>query len=581
MARGRNWVAGEQLAQVDNRDPFAPSVWRSPVYRTPEPVIMVVQLVRLIWRLLWFALTHPGVDAVTALVVVTWLGMGWPGLVGLAVVMVIGLAGLRVIQPAWFARFVAVPIGDWLRWWFYRRRWKAAMTLAGLAPDYQGQPVLPVLDRVHRAGAVDLVRAALVTGQAPADFEARAENLAHAFGARLCRIRATAPGVVVLELVRADTLADPIGALPVTGEVDLAGLPVGRCEDGSPWRLRLAATHVLIAGATGSGKGSVIWSLIRALLPAIASGWVQVWALDPKRMELSFGRALFCRYVCQAAAMVELLEAAVAVMHDRAGQFGGRTRTFTPGTEFPFVVVLVDELAFLTAYQPERDLRKRAEAAIATLTSQGRSVGVCVVGALQDPRKDVISLRNLFSTRIALRLDESDQVDMVLGDGARDRGALADQISPLPYTGAGVGIRAAGGLPGPGAGPGRLRRPTPTSAPWPTRSATCPAVAYEGNRLAHRRTLPRMPDRAGPGRHRQAGPAGRVPPVRLRRTVRHRRHRLGRCLVTAQGGRRGPSGWRCRWPAPWSRIWPPSTAPACGRCSCAGPRSTPATSSRC
>ena len=76
MPRGRDWVAGEQLAQVDNRDPFAPPVWRSPVYRTPEPVIMVVQLVRLIWRVLWFALTHPGVDAVAALVVVTWLGTG-------------------------------------------------------------------------------------------------------------------------------------------------------------------------------------------------------------------------------------------------------------------------------------------------------------------------------------------------------------------------------------------------------------------------------------------------------------------------------------------------------------------------
>jgi DNA segregation ATPase FtsK/SpoIIIE-like protein len=93
--------------------------------------------------------------------------------------------------------------------------------------------------------------------------------------------------------------------------VDLAALPVGRCEDGSLWRLRLVSTHVLIAGATGSGKGSVIWSMVRALLPAIASGWVQVWALDPKRMELSFGR----------------------------------TRTFTRSTEFPFVVVLVDELA--------------------------------------------------------------------------------------------------------------------------------------------------------------------------------------------------------------------------------------------
>ena len=67
------------------------------------------------------------------------------------------------------------------------------MTLAGLAPDYRGQPVLPVLDNVHRAGAVDLVRVGLVTGQAPADFEARAENLAHAFGARLCRIPAPRP----------------------------------------------------------------------------------------------------------------------------------------------------------------------------------------------------------------------------------------------------------------------------------------------------------------------------------------------------------------------------------------------------
>ncbi len=136
-----------------------------------------------------------------------------------------------------------------------------------------------------------------------------------------------------------------------------------------------------------------------------------------------------------AAAGLGVLAAAAA----RAERFGGRTRTFTLSTEVPFLLVLVDELAFLTAYQPERDLRKRAEAAIATLTSQGRSVGVCVVGALQDPRKDVISLRNLFSTRIALRLDESDQVDMVLGDGARDRGALADQISPDPWTGAGVG----------------------------------------------------------------------------------------------------------------------------------------------
>ena len=41
MPGGRNWVRGEYLAQLDNRDPFAPPVWRSPVYRTPEAVILV------------------------------------------------------------------------------------------------------------------------------------------------------------------------------------------------------------------------------------------------------------------------------------------------------------------------------------------------------------------------------------------------------------------------------------------------------------------------------------------------------------------------------------------------------------
>jgi S-DNA-T family DNA segregation ATPase FtsK/SpoIIIE len=61
-----------------------------------------------------------------------------------------------------------------------------------------------------------------------------------------------------------------------------------------------------------------------------------------------------------------------------------------------------------------------------------------VVAALQDPRKDVLAIRNLFPDRIAMRLDEPDQVDMVLGDGARDRGAACELISADPATGAGV-----------------------------------------------------------------------------------------------------------------------------------------------
>ena len=99
---------------------------------------------------------------------------------------------------------------------------------------------------------------------------------------------------------------------------------------------------------------------------------------------------------------------------------------------------VVDEVAFLTAYQSDKKLRERIMAALATLTTQGRAVGFCVMAALQDPRKEVMNIRNLFPDKIALRLDESEQVDMVLGDGARDRGATRRSHLHRPRHGAGV-----------------------------------------------------------------------------------------------------------------------------------------------
>lgn len=134
-----------------------------------------------------------------------------------------------------------------------------------------------------------------------------------------------------------------------------------------------------------------------------------------------------------------LLEDAVTAMQARARRFAGRQRDHTPTPDHPFVVIMVDEIAFLTAYQADRKLRERTVAALATLTTQGRAVGFCVVAALQDPRKEVLNIRNLFPDKIALRLDEPSQADLVLGDGARDRGATCDQISTNPRIGAGVG----------------------------------------------------------------------------------------------------------------------------------------------
>ncbi len=144
-------------------------------------------------------------------------------------------------------------------------------------------------------------------------------------------------------------------------------------------------------------------------------------------------------YAAGPGQIADQLEADVQAMQQRATRYAGRQREHTPTADEPFVVVVVDEVAFLTAYQPDRKLRERTVAALATLTTQGRAVGYSVVAALQDPRKEVLNIRNLFPDKVALRLDEPSQVDLVLGDGARDRGALCDQISSDPVTGAGVG----------------------------------------------------------------------------------------------------------------------------------------------
>ena len=172
---------------------------------------------------------------------------------------------------------------------------------------------------------------------------------------------------------------------------------------------------------------------------------MRVWCLDPKGgMELAPGRGLFARFVYgdpdegadYEGEFARVLEDAVAVMRRRQAALRGRTRLHTPTVAEPLVLVVVDELASLTAYVTDRDAKRRIAAALSLLLSQGRAVGVTVVGAVQDPRKEVLSVRDLFPTRVALRLSEADHVALVLGQGARDRGARCDQIpESLPGVG--------------------------------------------------------------------------------------------------------------------------------------------------
>ena len=131
----------------------------------------------------------------------------------------------------------------------------------------------------------------------------------------------------MLELVRRDALAAVIPALPIPAVTDLRALPVGRREDGEPFTIRLHGTHLLIAGATGAGKGSYLWGLVRAMLPAMAAGLVQVHACDPKLMELAFGRAMFERFGKYAADPADIADLLEADVRRHAGPGGPVRRT--------------------------------------------------------------------------------------------------------------------------------------------------------------------------------------------------------------------------------------------------------------
>lgn len=406
-----------------------------------EAVVRLVLLVlRTVVRLTRFALRHPRVSsAVTALVLLDrYTGH-------LAVVLLVGglVAATMVWGLAWRGSF---RVHVWPRLhaaWLtctLPRRWRLIASQIGLVVhDHRGGEGRWVHGgvgevRVTPAGIVRL-RVGIPTGLTLADYARKSDALAVAFRAREARVTPAGASSVWIELHRIDVLADTIAPLPVRPEPELtlSGIAVGRHEDGTPWLFNVSGTHVLIAGATGAGKGSVLWSLLRGLSPAITAGWVQVWAIDPKGgMELRPGQAMFSRFEDGSPErMCDLLEDLVAVMDQRATQLAAQgLRKHRPSSDLPHVLAVIDELATLTAFA-DRDTVRRIDRALGLLLTKGRAVGITVLAAVQDPGKDVVGWRDLFPTRIAMRLDNPLQVDMVLGDGARDLGATADHISEL------------------------------------------------------------------------------------------------------------------------------------------------------
>ena len=206
------------------------------------------------------------------------------------------------------------------------------MTISRLAPAYQGRILVPEVGKVSTTPCTDRVAVRLVSGQSVADFAAWAENLANGFWRNVAPGPLRPAGRLVLEFVRRDALAAIIPALPIGPHVNLEALAIGRREDGSVWLVRLHGTHLLVEGAAGAGKGSVLW-LIRAMFAAmVALGPGVGGGPEADGAGLRPGRVRPLRpgrYAADPAAIAVMLEDAVAAMHERAAAFAGKHRDHT------------------------------------------------------------------------------------------------------------------------------------------------------------------------------------------------------------------------------------------------------------
>jgi S-DNA-T family DNA segregation ATPase FtsK/SpoIIIE len=344
-----------------------------------------------------------------------------------------------------FDRFLACPLlWGWRQLWMHRH-WRRVAIGCGLGlqvaeagaqgrdarAERRAQLVVPRLLRVRVQGPRVRLLVRLLCGQTFDDVEQAGERLRTAVGAGRVRVDPVGANRVLVTFTMGDLLATAFTARQptTTSPVSLDRVWMGECEDGSEWWLPVGP-HTLVAGCSGAGKGSVFWSFLFGLAPAVKAGLVRLHGVDLKGgMEILMGERLFTMRATTAAEAVLLLEILVRDMQARTHRYAGHVRSHVATVAEPLQVVMIDELAALTAYCPERDLQRRAELAINLLCSQGRAPGFVVFACLQDPRKEVIPARGLFTQMIGLRLKDLSETAMVLGEAAVTSGAHCHRIS--------------------------------------------------------------------------------------------------------------------------------------------------------
>ncbi len=282
--------------------------------------------------------------------------------------------------------------------------------------------------------------------------EGLADDLAMALAARTIRIEAPIPGksVVGIEIPNMDfnvvairrILEDPeVNAIP-----SRIAFALGRDVAGHARAADLAKMpHLLIAGATGSGKSVAVNALIASLLMRATPDDVRLILVDPKRVELADYNGvphLLVPVITEADRAKAALKWAVAEMEVRYRKFAGATaRNVTaynetrvdPADRLPYIVIVIDELADLMM----RDGRS-VEDPIVRLAQKARATGIHLVLATQRPSVNVVTglIKANFPSRIAFAMaSQIDSRTILDAPGAEDligRGDMLFQPSDLP-----------------------------------------------------------------------------------------------------------------------------------------------------
>jgi S-DNA-T family DNA segregation ATPase FtsK/SpoIIIE len=251
-------------------------------------------------------------------------------------------------------------------------------------------------------------------------------DLALALAAPALRIEAPVPGKPMVG-IEVPNLTTSMVSMRGVMETDIykkqakrSALPIalGQGVSGDPVVADLATMpHLLIAGATGSGKSVCLNSIITGLIMNYSPAELRLVMIDPKRVELaSFGEIphlAFSEIVVDMDRVVGTLQAVINEMETRYRRFAkAGVRNISAynkkasNRKLPYWVVVIDELADLmlaAPYQVEHQLVRLAQLA--------RATGIHLVVATQRPSVDVITglIKANFPTRIAFAV--SSQVD--------------------------------------------------------------------------------------------------------------------------------------------------------------------------